>query len=135
MPPQDTRGATAEIDIQARTMPHGKDKRRFPAGSNRLVMSHVPCLATVAFSSRVGKGVEEAAVAPEVTSSIVDQSNRKSLLSFMVHIRQHLSIALTSRLSAFLPRTGTGKQGRAARFVPNPRVARKLGHAGAIVDR
>jgi hypothetical protein len=64
---------------------------------------------------------------PEVTSIIVDQGNRKSLLLFMVHIRQHLFNALMSRLSAFLPSTGTGKRSRAVRFAPSHALRERTG--------
>jgi hypothetical protein len=57
--------------------------------------------------------------ATDVISIIVDHSNRKSLLSFMVRIRQHLSKALTFRFLAFRHRTGTGERGCAVRIFLN----------------
>jgi hypothetical protein len=80
----------------------------------------MPCLVTVTNASGGRKTPELMRFpAPEVTSIIVDQRNRKSLLSFMVHIRQHPFNAWTSHLSAFLPRIATGKQDWAVRVVLN----------------
>jgi hypothetical protein len=50
---------------------------------------------------------------PDITSIIVDRINRKYLLLFIFHIRQHLQQDIDAGLSALPPRTGSGKQGRA----------------------
>lgn len=84
------------------------------------------CTADLAVGARVGAGVDAATVVSDVTSIIVDQKNRKSLLLFMVGIRQHLFNALPSLLSTFPPRTGTGERGCTVRIVPNKAWLRQV---------
>jgi hypothetical protein len=102
VPPQDALGASEAMRIRTGTKPPGKDNRRFPPGSTRLSKGRAPCRATLQGMSGCRKVPRRMQFpAPDVSSIIVDHRNRKSLLSFMVRIRQHSSNALMFRFCVF----------------------------------
>jgi len=117
----------------ARTRPHGKDKRRFPAWSTRLVKRHARPRDDC---HHVGLQQDPATHAAFWPGCVIDyrRSQQSKILAFIYGPHSAaFTKALTFRFLAFLHRTGTGERGGAVRLFLN-RACRRPPNLGLLYD-